>query len=316
MVVEAIGGFLSGSLALLADAAHMLTDAFALGLAASAQWLSRRPANDSLHFGYRRSQVLAAFVNGLLLALLLAWISYEAVFRLFNPVEVAWRPMLAIAIVGLAANAVAYFVLHGANTNNINIRGAMLHVVSDFLGSVAAVIAAFVIMLTGWMRIDPILSLVVAALIARSALQLLRETSHILLEGAPRDIDVGSLVAELREAAPDVVDIHDVYIWQITPESARITLHACVSDAGAAASSLTRIKSFLEEKYGIAHSTVQIEFDSICPDEDEGAVTQLRKVAGQARRPHHHHGHTHQHGPQKGADAAPPAVGAAFVGHK
>lgn len=296
MVVEAVGGILAGSLALVADAVHMLTDAFALGLAATAHWWSRRPADDRLHFGYTRTQVLAAFVNGLFLAALLGWIVYEAVARMLNPIEVEWRPMLVIALIGLAANAVAFYVLHGAPTRDINIRGAMLHVVSDMLGSVAAVIAALVIMATGWTRIDPILSLLVAALIGRSAIRLLRETSHILLEGAPSHIDVASLIDGVKSAAPNVVDVHDVYIWQLTPEHTRLTLHARIADAAAATATLDRIKSFLEERYGISETTVQIEVGLDCPDEAEALEPLKRKLGG---------GHTHAH-----------HAHAAFAGHK
>ena len=289
MVVEAVGGILAGSLALVADAVHMLTDAFALGLAATAHWWSRRPADDRLHFGYTRTQVLAAFVNGLFLAALLGWIVYEAIHRLLNPIEVEWRPMLIIAIIGLGANAVAFYVLHGAPSRDINIRGAMLHVVSDMLGSVAAVIAALVIMATDWTRIDPILSLVVAALIGRSAIRLLRETSHILLEGAPPHIDVASLIEGVKGAAPNVVDVHDVYIWQLTPEHTRLTLHARIADAAAATATLDRIKSFLEQSYGITETTVQIEVGLDCPDEAEALEPLKQKLGGGHSHAHHAH---------------------------
>ncbi|MEL7486869.1 MAG: cation diffusion facilitator family transporter [Pseudomonadota bacterium] len=267
MVVEALGGFLSGSLALLADATHMLTDALALALAASAQWIARRPADDRLHFGYRRTQVLAAFVNGIALAFLLAWIVFEAVKRfVFEPIDVNWSLMLIIATVGLLANGVAFFVLHGAEKDNVNIRGAMLHVLSDLLGSVAAIIAAVVIALTGWMKIDPILSILVAMLIGRSAWMLVRETGHILMEGAPQNIDVATLIDELREIAPQVEDVHHVQIWQLTPEETRLTMHARITAPGQTHETLQALKSFLEERYGIKDSTVQIEVGDHCPD--------------------------------------------------
>ena len=173
MVVEVIGGLLSGSLALLADAAHMLTDAFALGLAVSAHWISRRPADHRLHFGYRRTQVLAAFVNGVALIGLIGWIVFEAIRRLIEPAPITWQPMLVVAVLGLAANGVAFVLLHGGDRNNVNIRGAMLHVVSDFLGSVVAVIAAIVIAFGGPLRIDAVLSLLVACLIANAAFRLI-----------------------------------------------------------------------------------------------------------------------------------------------
>ena len=267
MVVEAVGGFISGSLALLADATHMLTDALALALAASAQWFASRPADKKLHFGYRRTQVLAAFVNGIALAILLTWIVFEAVRRFFfDPVDVQWSLMLNIAILGLLANGVAFFILHRSQSNNVNVRGAMLHVVSDLLGSVAAIIAALVIATTGWMKIDPILSIVVAVLIGRSAWRLVRETGHILMEGAPSNIDVDSLVRGLRDAAPDVVDIHQLQIWQITPEEPRLTMHAKITSPDAAQDALEKMKAYLERHHGIKQSTVQVEIGDECPD--------------------------------------------------
>lgn len=266
MVVEIVGGIFSDSLALIADAGHMSTDAFALGLAASAHWFSRRPADGKLHFGYRRFQVLAAFVNGILLIVLIGWILIEAVQRFFNPEEVNWSIMLWIAVLGLAANGVAFAILTYGNSENVNIRGAMLHVVSDLVGSVAAIVAALVIMTTGWLQVDPILSVLVALLIGRSALKLISETGHILLEGAPNDIDVPKLISSLKEKAPEIEDIHKVQIWQLTPEHPRLTMHVAVTRPDAAAGTLARIKVFLEENYGLLQSTIQIEMKNHCPD--------------------------------------------------
>ncbi len=267
MVVEAVGGILSGSLALLADATHMLTDAFALALAASAQWFAHRPADQRLHFGYRRTQVLAAFVNGVVLSVLLAWIAFEAVKRFFfAPVDVDWSLMLNIAIIGLLANGIAFFILHRSPTDNVNIRGAMLHVISDLVGSVAAIIGALIIAATGWTRIDPVLSIIVAILIGRSAWRLIYETGHILMEGAPKNINVDKLVSDLHEAAPDVVDIHQVKIWQLTPDELRLTMHAKIKSPEAAQKSLTSMKSLLEDRYDIQQSTVQVEIGDDCPD--------------------------------------------------
>lgn len=281
MVVEVIGGVISGSLALLADAAHMMTDAFALALAASAHWMSARPANRQLHFGYRRLQVLAAFVNGIALVALMSWILYEAVRRAIKPIEVEWAPMLVIAALGLAANGVAFRLLHEAGEHNINIKGAILHVASDLLGSIAAVIAAIVIWQTGWTRIDPILSIFVAVLIARSALKLLRETTHILLEGAPQHIDSDTLANDLASAAPGVEDIHSVKIWQLTPDQLRLTLHAKLRPGAVADEALNLLKTRLEEKFGIHDSTIQIEGGCACPDH------------GHAHHEEHAHGHHH-----------------------
>ncbi|NWG92457.1 MAG: cation transporter [Parvularculaceae bacterium] len=299
MVVEVIGGLWSGSLALLADATHMMTDALALTLALSAHWISARPANAKLHFGYRRMQVIAAFLNGIALIVLMAWIVYEAVRRSINPIEVDWAPMLAIAALGLFANGVAFRLLHRAGDRNINIKSAMLHVASDLLGSIAAVVAAIVIWQTGWTRIDPLLSLLVAVLIGRSAVKLLTETTHILLEGAPKNFDVAALTSDLAVASPLIEDIHSVKISQLTPDQLRLTMHARIRDGAPAADALHALKKRLEERYGIGDSTIQIESGCSCPDDaperepapEDAKVTRL-----------HAHDRAHDHAHDKGRD--------------
>ncbi len=269
MLVEIIGGVLSGSLALLADATHMLTDGFALALAASAQLLAARPADKKLHFGYRRAQVLSAFVNGILMAVLLAWIVFEAIRRSLNPIEVDAPLMLGVAVIGLAANVVAFFILHSPGERDLNMRGALLHVIGDLMGSVAAIIAAVVIWTTGWMQIDPLLSLLVACLIGVSAFRLVRESGFILLEGAPSDIDVAELAEGLKKASPLIRNVHHVQISQITPDQPRLTLHACVDNAADAAAALAAAKQYLDQKYDIHHSTIQVEVGGECPDQDK-----------------------------------------------
>ncbi|HBK90243.1 MAG TPA: cation transporter [Parvularcula sp.] len=264
MVVEFVGGLLSGSLALIADASHMMTDAIALGLAASAQWLSLRPADRQLHFGYRRFQVLAAFVNGIALVLLMTWIVWEAIRRSINPVEVEWRTMLIIAVLGLVANVIAFRLLHGSSTQNINVRGAMLHVIGDLLGSVAAVVAAVVIAASGWTRIDPLLSILVAALIGFSAYRLLRETAHILLEGAPKGIDSAEVARELAVVSSDIEDVHSVQLWQLTPDHPQATLHVRLRAGAAGHDTLSLVKARLAERFGIKESTIQIETGGCC----------------------------------------------------
>jgi cobalt-zinc-cadmium efflux system protein len=267
MVVEIIGGILSGSLALLADATHMLTDGLALALAASAQMLAARPADNKLHFGYRRTQVLSAFVNGIFMAVLLAWIVYEAIRRSLNPIEINAPLMLGVAIIGLGANVVAFFILHRPGERDLNMRGAMLHVIGDLMGSVAAIIAAIVIWTTGWMQIDPLLSLLVACLIGVSAFRLVRESGFILLEGAPSDIDIAELADGLKNASPLICSVHHVQISQITPDKPRLTLHACVDNAADAAAALAAAKEYLDQKYDIHHSTIQVEVGGQCPDQ-------------------------------------------------
>ena len=296
MVVEVIGGIISGSLALLADATHMLTDALALGLAASAHHFARRPADLRNHFGYSRAQVLAAFVNGIALFVLIAWIVVEAIHRFAQPVEVAARPMLAVAVVGLIANAVAFFVLHRGESTNVNVRGAMLHVISDMLGSIAAIVAGVVILTTNWTPIDPLLSLVVAALIGRSAWVLVKETGHILLEGAPRHIDIKALAEGVQAAAPAVRDVHDVRIWQLTPGQASLTLHARVEAARDAEKALEGIKAYPLEAHGISQSTVQIEVgDSSRHCVGAALIGSVTPITAAKKQRQHQHAHHHHH---------------------
>lgn len=300
LVVEVVGGLISGSLALLADAAHMGTDAAALALAASAHWVSRRPPNQQLHFGYQRAQVLAAFANGIALIGLLIWIVYEAVERFLTPVDVSWQPMLYVALAGLAANGAAFFILHSGERDNINIRGAMLHVVGDLLGSVVAVIAALTIAFSGWTRVDPILSVLVAILLARAAIGLLRETSHILLEGAPDHVDLDELKKTLRAELPEICDVHDVYIWQLTPGHPRMTLHAVVSESvletrHAIDDVRMAIEDLIAARFSIDDTTIQLEIGSRCAERvDQEAPDALpHDYAARAHARHAKHDHPH-----------------------
>nr|MBS0021146.1 cation transporter [Gammaproteobacteria bacterium] len=259
MVVEVIGGMLSGSLALLADAGHMLTDAASLALAWLAFRLGRRAPDQDRSYGYHRLQVLAAFLNGITLFGIVVWIVFEAVLRLLEPSQVLAGPMLAVAFVGLLANAAAFLLLHPGAKENLNMRGAAVHVLGDLLGSVAAIIAGLVILLTGWMPIDPLLSLVVAALILRSAWDVVRRTSHILLEGTPEGLDVSSLPTVLKSTVPGVKDVHHVHAWSLTTDRPLLTMHVDVQPDADPLKALRDIKRFLREQFGIAHSTVQIE---------------------------------------------------------
>ena len=266
VVVEIVGGVISGSLALLADAGHMLTDAASLALAWMAFRVSRRPHDRRRSYGYHRFQVLAAFVNAVGLVAIVVWIVVEAVNRLAAPVAILGETMLVIAAVGLLVNIVAFVILHGADRHNLNIQGAAAHVLGDLLSSVAAIAAAVVILTTGWTPIDPILSLVVAVIILRSAWRLLRRSSHILLEGTPDWLDIGELRTSLTAAVPEVVDVHHVHAWSLTHERPLLTLHALVADGADYDGVLARIKSFLETEYEIDHSTVQLE-TGVCADE-------------------------------------------------
>jgi len=259
MAVEVAGGLAAGSLALLADAGHMLTDAAALGFAWLAFRLARRPADEQRSYGYHRFQILAAFLNAVILIAIVVWIIFEAVQRLGAPVPVLGGLMLTVAGVGLVVNLLAFAILHGGSRENLNVRGALLHVLGDLLGSLAAMIAAGVIIATGWTPIDPLLSVLVALLILRSAWMLLRQSTHVLLEGTPSEIDVPRLKAELVSRVPDVDDVHHVHVWTLASGKLVMTLHAHVHNDANAEQVLRTILSICRERFGVSHVTVQIE---------------------------------------------------------
>jgi len=259
MLAEVVGGIAAGSLALLADAGHMLTDCASLALAWMAFRIGRRPHDARRTYGYHRFQVLAAFVNGLSLIAIVLWIAIEAVRRLLAPVEVLGGLMLAIAVLGLLVNLVAFWLLHGGDRANLNIRGAALHVMGDLLGSLAAIAAALVIFWTGWMPIDPLLSVFVALLILRSAWLLVRRSAHILLEGTPDWLDVDDLRHALKAAVPLVEDVHHVHAWMLTSERPLLTMHARVRAGADHDQVLKAIQEALRRDHGIAHATIQIE---------------------------------------------------------
>lgn len=265
MLVEVAGGLIAGSLALLADAGHMLTDTAALALAYGAFRLSRRPADQRRSYGYDRLQVVAAFLNGVVLLALVAWIAFEAVSRILTPQPVLALPMLAVAVAGLAVNLVAYRILHAGAGKSLNVQGALLHVLFDIFGSVAAIAAALVIMATGWTQIDPILSIVVAALILKSGWVLVKKATHILMEGTPDAFNVKALKKDLVKSVPGLMEVHHVHLWLLTSERPLITLHATVADIRNSEAILIAIKKRLQEKHGIGHSTVQIESET-CAD--------------------------------------------------
>ena len=267
MIVEVIGGILSGSLALLADAGHMLTDSMALALATLAFRVSARPADSKRSYGYQRFQILAAFVNGLSLLVIVGWILFEAARRIVSPPEVMGPMMLAVASAGLLVNIFAFIVLHGGDKENMNIQGAALHVASDLLGSIAAIVAAIVIIYTAWMPIDPILSILVALLILRSAWHLLKRSAHILLEGAPEWLDQDRMQKRLIERIPAVNSIHHVHVWGLTPQHLMLTMHVALIDNPPHTTDVVRrVKNVLREDFGISHSTIEIETDD-CADE-------------------------------------------------
>ncbi len=265
MIAEVIGGVVSGSLALLADAGHMLTDFASLGLAWYGFRLAGRPADWKRTYGYDRFSILIAFTNGLALFAIAVWIVFEAWHRINEPGQVMGGLMFWVAVGGLAVNLIAFWILHGGDQNNLNMRAAALHVMGDLLGSVAAIIAALVILYTGWMPIDPILSVLVALIILRSAWAVVRDSSQILLEGAPSGIDTREMARDLETKFSEIANVHHVHAWSLTQERTLVTLHVRTNNGGAPECIARRIKDYLNSRYGIAHATVEVEFEA-CAD--------------------------------------------------
>lgn len=255
-VVEAIGGWWSHSIALLAEAAHMLADSASLILAIIAIRIGKRAADDVNTYGHQRYQTLAAYTNGLLLLLLTAWVVYEAVGRLIAPPVVDARVMLVVAVVGGIANFAAFLILSGGQS--LNERGARAHVLSDLLGSGAATGAAILIWAFGWQLADPLLSVGISVLIWRSGWSLTREAAHVLSEGAPAGFDGEKLKRELA-TVPGVEQAHHLHVWSLTGEAPIVTLHATLKAGADAQAALPAILGRLRDKFGIKHATVQIE---------------------------------------------------------
>jgi cobalt-zinc-cadmium efflux system protein len=246
----------------------MLTDFATLALAWLGFRLTRRPADWRRTYGFDRFSVLVAFVNGMALFVIAAWIVYEAVQRLREPVTVLGGIMLWVALAGLVVNIVGYLILRRGDDTNLNIRAATLHVAGDLLGSIAAVTASIVILLTGWMPIDPLLSMLVALIILRSAWRVLAESGHILLEGSPHGFDIRALQADIRAALPFVQDIHHVHAWSISQERPMVTLHASVAVGTDSVTAVRSIKQRLAAHFQITHATIEIEYDA-CGDHHE-----------------------------------------------
>jgi len=264
MVVQVVGAILSGSLALLADAAHMFTDSSALVIALIATAVAARPADDRRTFGYQRAEVFAALVNAIILIVLTVSVAIGGVNRLLNPgeVEVAGPVMLAVAVVGMLANGTSMWLLSRAQEKSINVRGAYLEVMGDLIGSVMVIIAAIVIVTTGWMPADAIASLVIAAMIVPRAISLLREVFSVLAESAPKGMSVDDIRTHLK-GYEGVVDVHDVHVWQLTRGAPVFTAHVSVAQSvyaqGRSAELLTRLQSCLADHFDVEHSTFQLE---------------------------------------------------------
>ncbi|HEU4584211.1 MAG TPA: cation diffusion facilitator family transporter [Gemmatimonadaceae bacterium] len=257
LVAEVVGGILSNSLALLADAGHMLTDVAALALSLFVSWFSMRPETPRRTYGYVRLEILAAFVNGGALLVISAFIAWEAFARLRAPQPVAGGLMLVVALVGLLANIVAAVTLHGASDASLNVRGAYLHVLSDLLGSVGTVLAAVIIHFTGWLPVDPLVSLVVTLLIVRGAWRLVREAVDVILESTPAHISLGGVRAQI-EAIPGVESVHDLHVWTVTSGVVAMSAHAIVREPDRQQHVLEHVHDVMR-LFGIQHVTIQLE---------------------------------------------------------
>lgn len=257
MLAEVIGGLVSGSLALLADAGHMLSDAASLGLALFASHLARRPAGNRLTYGYHRAEILAATVNAATLLAVGLTVLFEAVRRFRQPPPVDWRWVLAVAIPGLFVNLGMAWILHHRHRENLNVKAAFLHVLTDTLGSVQVILAGALLALFGWLWVDPLASLCIGLLVLYSGLRVLIEATHILMEGVPSGVDVEAIHRRLL-AEPGVVGLHDVHVWLITSGFIAASLHLEVAP-DVDDEILWRIRRVLSSEFGIAHSTVQLE---------------------------------------------------------
>ena len=285
MVVEAVGGWISGSLALLADAGHMLTDVGALALALLTAWIAQRPADESKTYGYMRWEIIAALVNGAALFGIALWVVIEAVRRIQSPEPVESGVLMAVAAGGLIVNLVALRVLHGAHQHSLNTRGAYLHILGDLLGSVGALGAGVVIMLTGWTPIDPILSIGLSLLILVGGWRLVRESTDILLEAVPRHVSM----AEVRDrmlAIPGVDAVHDLHVWTVTSGMVAMSGHAVVPDLDDHPRALETIREAVAT-LGIGHVTIQLELEGGCADLAEAASA--ADHSGHAHGPGGHH---------------------------
>jgi cobalt-zinc-cadmium efflux system protein len=258
MLAEIVGAWLTNSLALLADAGHMLSDVVAVSLSLFANWAARRPATATRTYGYYRAEILAALVNGAALGAMAIYVFVEAYARLGAPPGVLGGPMLAIATGGLLVNLCALRILNAGEMDNLNVRGAWLHVLGDALGSVGAMLAGTLIWLFGWNWADPAASVLIGVLVLYSAWGLLREAVAVLLEGAPGHIDVDE-VREAMNSLNDVIAVHDLHVWTISSGLVSLSCHVVTRDERARRPLLAALKRLLEERFQIHHSTIQIE---------------------------------------------------------
>ncbi|MDY0137382.1 MAG: cation diffusion facilitator family transporter [Thiomicrospira sp.] len=259
MTIEIVGGFWVNSVALIADGVHMLTDSIALLIAWWGFHMAQKPATERMTFGYQRTQILTAFVNGAVLLLIALAIVIMAIERLLNPQQVMGKEMFIIAIIGLIINLIVFSILHSGNQKNMNMRGATLHFLGDTLASIAVISAAIMIYYTGWNLIDPLLSILVAAIIAYNAYKLTRDAANILLEGVPAGYEIQAIKDDLERAFPYLEQIHHIHLWAIAEEQVLMTLHAKTDLAHINDHTLYEIKTYLNDHHAVHHVTLQLE---------------------------------------------------------
>lgn len=260
MFVEVIGGILSGSLALLADAGHMLTDAASIAVALAAMHFAGRPHSVQRTFGYHRLEILAALVNALALWLIVAWVLFEAYGRFRSAPEVDGEIMLSIGVIGLCVNLGAAWVLHRSTDRNVNVEGAFLHVIADLLGSIGVVVSGILVWAFGWTLADPVASVIIAVLILVSSWRLMKKVVHVLLEGTPEHVDVYQLCSRL-EAVEGVTLVHDIHVWTLSPGNEALTAHVLIDPdyPGDVEALRLRLRDIIYDDFGIGHITLQVE---------------------------------------------------------
>ncbi len=271
MLAEVIGGLWTGSLALLADAAHMLTDAGGLALALIAIRFAERPATPQKTYGYVRMEVLSALTNAVVLLLLTVYILYEAYGRFLNPPEILGAPMLAVAVTGLVVNLIGMKLLSGGSSESINVKGAYFEVMSDMLGSLGVIVAAIVVMATGWTLVDPLIGAGIGLFIVPRTWILLRQAVHILMEGTPPEVDLVLLERKLS-AIPGVVAVHDLHVWTITSGLDAMSGHLVLADMAGARDALVAARALLGQEFGITHVTIQTEDQALRDAEGEARL--------------------------------------------
>jgi cobalt-zinc-cadmium efflux system protein len=271
-VVEVLGGLFAGSLALLADAVHMLSDNVALVLALVAAWLAAKPATPERTYGYRRAEVLAALANGVLLVALAIWIFVEAAMRLRDPGDVLGRWMLAIALVGIVVNVAAGLVLSRARSHSLNVEAAFRHVFADLLGSVGVAVAAVVILATGWVEADALVSILIGLLVLASTWTILRDSTAILLESTPRGVDAAVLGRRMA-SFPGVVDVHDLHVWTITSGFPALSAHVLVKPDDDCHERRRQLERLLYSEFGIEHTTLQVDHA------DDGGLVEIGRFS-------------------------------------